>query len=168
MNTTEQNKDVVRQLIAEVMNSGDLDAIDRLYDPRLAPAARRWIEPFLTSFSDVHMRIKELVAEGDTVVARMSCSGTHTSAWLGHEPTGRRFANIAEVYFFRLDGWPDHPRMGTGRHAHPAASARIARHRMTTTRGPRGRAAWCVRPPVPRGLSSPLEPPAPDPRTRHA
>ncbi|MGR6964821.1 ester cyclase [Geodermatophilus sp. URMC 61] len=32
------------------------------------------------------------------------CSGTHTGAWLGHPPTGRRFDAIDEVYLFHLHG----------------------------------------------------------------
>jgi predicted ester cyclase len=48
------------------------------------------------------MRVVELVAEGDRVVGRFSCSRTHTGRWLGHRATGRQFTNIAEVYFFRI------------------------------------------------------------------
>ena len=95
-------KDVVQRLVADVMNQRNLGALDDLYTPRLAPAARRWVEPFLESFSDVQMRIVQLVAEGETVVGRFSCSGTHTGTWLGHPPTGRRFTDVAEVYFFRV------------------------------------------------------------------
>lgn len=97
-------KQVVRRLIDEVMNRGNLSAVDELYAPRLAPVARRWVEPFLASFSDVHMSIVELIAEEETVVGRFACSGTHTGAWLGHPATGRRFTNVAEVYFFRVTG----------------------------------------------------------------
>ncbi len=95
-------KDVVQRLVADVMNQRNLGALDDLYTPRLAPAARRWVEPFLESFSDVQMRVVQLVAEGETVVGRFSCSGTHTGTWLGHPPTGRRFTDVAEVYFFRV------------------------------------------------------------------
>lgn len=95
-------KQVVRRLIDEVMNRADLSVLDELYTPRLAAAARRWIEPFLASFSDVHMRIVELVAEAETVVGRFACSGTQTGTWLGHPATGRRFRDVAEVYFFRI------------------------------------------------------------------
>ncbi|KAA1428492.1 ester cyclase [Nocardioides antri] len=90
----------VKRLIDEVMNQGNLDVLDDLYVPRLAAVARRWVEPFLNSFSDIRMRIVELVVEDETVVGRFSCSGTHTGTWLGHAPTGRRFTNVAEVYFF--------------------------------------------------------------------
>jgi predicted ester cyclase len=99
----ERNKQVVRRLINEVMNAGDLHVIDELYHPQLARAARRWIEPFMSSFSDVHMRIEQLVAESDAVVGRFSCSATQTGEWLGHPPTGRRFTNVPEVYIFRIE-----------------------------------------------------------------
>jgi hypothetical protein len=99
---SETNKGLVRRLVEEVLNDRRLDVIDELYHPRLAGAARRWIEPFLASFSDVHMRIDDLIAEDDTVVGRFSCSGTHSGDWLGHPPTGRRFTDVAEVYIFRI------------------------------------------------------------------
>jgi predicted ester cyclase len=72
-----QHKAIVRRLIAEVMNAGRLEVIDELYTPRLALAARRWIAPFRASFPDVHMEIVALIAEGDTVVGRFRCTGTH-------------------------------------------------------------------------------------------
>jgi len=100
----EENKQLVRRLVEEVINDGRLDVLDEIYEPRLATAARRWIEPFLTSFSDVRMRIVELIAEGDRVVGRFACSGTHTGTWLGHAPTGRRFTDVAEVYIFHVTG----------------------------------------------------------------
>ena len=103
--SADEPRHVVRRLVDEVMNTGNLDALEELYEPRLARAARGWIEPFLSSFSDVSMRIVELVTEGETVVGRFACSGTHTGTWLGHEPTGRRFTDVAEVYVFHvIDG----------------------------------------------------------------
>ena len=60
------------------------------------------MEPFVSSFIDVRRRVVKLVAEDDTVVGRFACSGTHTGTWLGHSATGRRFMNVAEVYFFRV------------------------------------------------------------------
>ena len=98
----ERNKDVVRRLIAEVLNAGRLDVVDELYAPTLAPRAKRWIAPFRASFPDVHMEVAELIAEEDKVVGRFTCSGTHLGAWRGHAPTGRRFEAIDEVYIFRF------------------------------------------------------------------
>ncbi len=98
----ERNKDVVRRLVAEVLNAGRLDVVDELYAPTLAPRAKRWIAPFRASFPDVHMEVVELIAEEDKVVGRFTCSGTHLGAWRGHAPTGRRFQAIDEVYIFRF------------------------------------------------------------------
>lgn len=100
--TTEANKAVVRRMIDEVMNQQRLDAVAELFTSELAQAAPAWIRPFQRSFPDMRMRIVDLVAEGDRVVGRFTCSATHTGEWLGHPATGRRFENVAEVYFFRL------------------------------------------------------------------
>lgn len=48
------------------------------------------------------MKPIELVADGETVVGRFSCSGTHVGVWLGHPATGQRFEDVPEVYFFRV------------------------------------------------------------------
>jgi steroid delta-isomerase-like uncharacterized protein len=98
--TAQPNKAIVRRLIAEVLNEGRLDVLDELYAPRIAGAARRWIEPFRIAFPDVRMEIVELIAEDDKVVGRFRCSGTHRGAWRGYPPTGRRFERVDEVYFF--------------------------------------------------------------------
>jgi predicted ester cyclase len=50
------------------------------------------------------METVQLVAERDTVVGRFACSATHRGAWRGHPPTGRRFENVDEVYFFTFSG----------------------------------------------------------------
>jgi predicted ester cyclase len=99
---SEANKKIVRRLINQVLNGGHLEVIDELYAPELAPAAKRWITPFRASFPDVHMEIVELIAEGNTVVGRFTCSATHLGQWLGHAPTGRRFERVDEVSIFRF------------------------------------------------------------------
>jgi len=89
-------------LVAEVLNGGRMEVIDELYAPELAEEARAWIAPFRESFPDTHMEVVELIAEGDTVVGRFTCSGTHLREWLGHAPTGRRFEAIDEVSIYRF------------------------------------------------------------------
>jgi predicted ester cyclase len=96
------NKAVVHRLVDEVLNGGRLEVIDELYTPELAPAARRWMAPFRASFPDMRMEVVELIAEGDTVVGRFTCSATHLGQWLGQAPTGRRFERVDEVGIFRL------------------------------------------------------------------
>lgn len=100
---SDRNKQFVRRLIDEVMNTGNLDLLDEFYEPRLASAARRWIAPFQASFPDMRMDIVDLITEGNTVAGRFTCSGTHLGEWLGHDPTGRRFSRVDEVYFFTFN-----------------------------------------------------------------
>jgi predicted ester cyclase len=99
---TTDPKAVVRRLIDEVLNGGRMEVIDEIYSAELAPAARRWIEPFRTAFPDVEMKTLELVAEGERVVGRYRCSGTQLGPWRGREPTGKRMHDIDEVYFFSV------------------------------------------------------------------
>ena len=102
--STEDRKALVHRLVAEVFNEGRLEVLDELYEPAAASRARAWIAPFRVSFSDLELEIVQLVAEGDTVVARFVCSGTHSGVWLEHPPTHRRFHRVAEVYFFGFTG----------------------------------------------------------------
>jgi steroid delta-isomerase-like uncharacterized protein len=95
-------KQAVIRLIQDVINGGDLDLIDELYVAEMVDAARRWIAPFRDSFPDVEMRIVELIAEGEKVAGRFTCSGTNLGEWRGLPPTGRRFERVDEVYFFRV------------------------------------------------------------------
>ncbi|WP_218105187.1 ester cyclase [Micromonospora rhizosphaerae] len=88
---------IPHRLVDQVMNAGQLEVIDGLYSADLAPGARRWIRSFRTAFPDVQMAVVELIAEGDKVVGRFTCSATHQWTWRGPPPTGRRFCNIAEV-----------------------------------------------------------------------
>jgi predicted ester cyclase len=106
-----KGKALVERLVAEVVNQGRLELIDELFTPEMSDAAREWFGSFRSSFPDVRMGIVELVEEGDRVVGRFLCSGTHSGEWRGHAPTGRRFEDVDEVYFFRIadgrisDGW---------------------------------------------------------------
>jgi predicted ester cyclase len=99
---SDRDKSTVARLIAEVMNAGNLDALDELCTPELADRMKRWIAPFQASFPDMHMDTVELIAEGSKLVGRFRCSGTHLGEWRGHPGSGRRFENVDEVYFFDL------------------------------------------------------------------
>lgn len=104
MDYSEANRATVERLIAEVINEGRLEAADELCTPELAPRFKEWVRPFRRAFPDVRMETVDLVAEGGKVAGRFLCSGTHTGDWRGRPPTGRRFENVDEVYFFGLRG----------------------------------------------------------------
>ncbi len=99
-----ESKDVVQRFVDEAVNGGRLEVVDELFTPAMTAWVRDWFGAFQASFPDVEMELVELVAEGETVVGRFACSGTHSGQWRGHPATGRRFENVDEVYIFRFSG----------------------------------------------------------------
>ena len=96
----EQNTAVVRRVVEEIVNRGDMAAFDALVDPpyrdHTDPAAEfgrdgfRWlILQTRASLPDMHMTIEDEIAEGDRVVIRVTTRGTHRGELLGVPPTGR-------------------------------------------------------------------------------
>ena len=109
----EDNKAVIRRLIEEVYNQGNLDVVDELVAADIFnhPAVREhqhgiagfkhvmeWVREFS---SDVHYDIEDIIAEGDKVAVRMTQSGTHTGTVRGIPPTGKSFS-VDYVHWFRL------------------------------------------------------------------
>jgi predicted ester cyclase len=101
MTAPQESKALVRRLV-EIVNGGDLDALEEVAGGRVAEEARRWIGPFRDSFPDFHMEVRDVIAEGDKVVGYFKCSGTHEGEWRGIAPTGRRFEGVDEIYIFRV------------------------------------------------------------------
>lgn len=97
------NKETVRRFVDEAVNGGRGEVVDEIFASGLRPWVRDWFGAFRGSFPDMHMELLDLLADGDTVVARFACSGTHLGDWRGHPPTGRRFERVDEVYFFSFD-----------------------------------------------------------------
>ena len=97
-------KEAVRRFVDEAVNGGHDELITELFAPALTASVRDWFGSFRRSFPDMRMEIVQLVAEGDTVVARFACSATHLGEWRGYSPTGRRFEGVDEVYFFGFEG----------------------------------------------------------------
>jgi predicted ester cyclase len=94
---------LVRRLIEEGFNHGNLDAADELISPDLvehqnfgpdhAPGAegvKAVIASLRSAFSDFHLAIDDLAVHGDTVWLRMTGTGTNDGSFMGHAPTGRR------------------------------------------------------------------------------
>jgi steroid delta-isomerase-like uncharacterized protein len=98
---SEANKEVVRRWYEAGVNQGHLELLDELFHPDLVfhstslgsgrglEAGRRYIAPVRTAFPDCRMTIRDLVAEGDQVVARWTFTAHHQGAFLGVPPTGK-------------------------------------------------------------------------------
>lgn len=102
--TADQNKDVIRRFIKEVLTAGDLDRIDdllapnyvnRAFDADLA-AFKAMLAGLATAVPERHYDIEELVAEGDAVVARFAGEMT--------DVTGKTVALRGLTYYRLADG----------------------------------------------------------------
>ncbi|MBA2597454.1 MAG: ester cyclase [Chloroflexia bacterium] len=97
--STEANKTLIREFFEQVWNQADEAAIDRFIaedaggnDPDFGlgrEGFRRQWRKWQDAFADLHFEIEEMIAEGDTVVARWTLTGTHRGPFLGIAPTGR-------------------------------------------------------------------------------
>ncbi len=106
-------KYLIRRLFDEAWSRGDFAVIDELFaDDYIAPlpgsppgpeGERRHVAMIRAPFPDLQVTVDDVVAEGETVVARASISGTDTGGFLGRPPTGRR-VTYWDVIFFRFTG----------------------------------------------------------------
>jgi steroid delta-isomerase-like uncharacterized protein len=100
---SERNKQIVRELTAEIWNARRLERIPDFYatdyvaDYRPYGALREghegirgMVERAWEAFPDYHEELHELLAEGDRVVARFTISGTQNGPWGVLPPSGRR------------------------------------------------------------------------------
>ncbi len=99
---SEQNKAIVRRLFAELWNNGNMSVADEIFTPNYAhydPATpdfgrgpdseKRRAALYRGAFPDLHLTIEDVIAEGETVMTRWSCRGTHKGDLNGIAPTGK-------------------------------------------------------------------------------
>ena len=100
MNDRPEN--VVRRLIEQGFNDGDLDVCEALTAPGLvehqnfgpshAPGAegvKAVIASLRSAYSDFRLQIEHLAVDGDLVWLHMTGSGTNDGPFMGNPPTGR-------------------------------------------------------------------------------
>jgi steroid delta-isomerase-like uncharacterized protein len=102
---SEQNKTAVRRLFDELWNKGNLPVADELIAPiythhdastpdvgRGPEGEKKRVTHYRNSFPDMRLTIEDIIAEGETVIARWSCRGQHKGELNGIAPTGKQFA----------------------------------------------------------------------------
>ncbi|MCI0441064.1 MAG: ester cyclase [Chloroflexi bacterium] len=105
------NKEILQRAI-ETLNRGDLEGYLRLYDSRVVLHGYQGVEPgiesvrqfyqgFTAAFSDLKVRLDDVLAEGDRVAARFTTTGTSTGPLMGMPPTGKQvtFGGITILRF---------------------------------------------------------------------
>jgi predicted ester cyclase len=101
--TRPSNKDVVRRYIEDVINRRDLDLIDVLFAPDRREVVRAFHSEGNDPFPDGREEILDLVADGDTVMARWILRGTHRGSFFGYPATGRP-VEMTGYGLYRLEG----------------------------------------------------------------
>ena len=119
---SEENKDIVRRVYAEIVESGNMGVADDLLAPDYANRSPMPGEPpgregekervglTRAAFPDATLTIEDMIAEGDRVAVRRTFRGTHKGEFMGIAPTGKQVA-ISGISIFRIaegkvvEGW---------------------------------------------------------------
>ena len=113
--SVEENREIERRFIEEVINQQNLAAADELVaedvvelDPFPGQEPGREglkgvLRMLFAAFPDQKWTIEEMIAEGDKVVNRFTWRGTHRGDFLGIPPTG----NHVEVKGMVIDRFAD-------------------------------------------------------------
>ena len=94
------NKDVIRRMFEEIINKGNLDLVDELFDEEFTGETpqgtldrdgfKHYVQDWRAGFPDIHCEVANLVEEGNAVAWSVRATGTHTGDFMGIPPSGRR------------------------------------------------------------------------------
>lgn len=108
---SENNKARIRAFIDRVLTAGEIDAtgdyfhgdvVEEVPLPGQGPGLHGLTETLIRmrwAFPDMHWRVKEQLAEGNTVLTRFRWSGTHQGEFLGIPATNR----VVQVWGMVID-----------------------------------------------------------------
>jgi predicted ester cyclase len=100
--SVEDNKNLIRKYIEEVINTGNVDEIEKFISSDYTEihegkryvvgiqGAREHVIGVRQTYPDLTLTIDQQIAEGDWVATCITARGTHKGTWLGIKPTGRK------------------------------------------------------------------------------
>lgn len=100
----DKNKLLIRRFIEEVINTGNVDEIEKFISPDYVEVhegtrhpigiegAKAHILGVRQTYPDLHLIIEQQIAEGEWVATCITARGTHKGSWLGMKPTGKAVA----------------------------------------------------------------------------
>jgi len=115
--STLENKELVRRYNEEIWNEHNLEKASVFIGDDLLEEAIEHVRQFLTAFPDVHISIKDMIAEEDKVVASLVATATNTGSFAGQPPTGKK-VEIHSIRIYRIannklvDTWAMQDRLG--------------------------------------------------------
>lgn len=112
--------------VYDAFNSGDIEVISKTVDEVFEPdalfhspvpmdmpgpqAVKQVWTILLRAFPDIHVKVEDVITEGDKVVFRNTVTGTHQGEYRGIAPTGNS-VNYREIFILRfvdgrvVEGW---------------------------------------------------------------
>jgi steroid delta-isomerase-like uncharacterized protein len=102
----EEHKAVIWRFIAAIWHQGQFEVIDEVIAPTYVyhtshtpgdgghevygpDGVRGMVSAWRSAFPDLHFTLEDLLIEGDKVVTRWTCRGTHYGVFRGIAPTGK-------------------------------------------------------------------------------
>ena len=113
--SVEENKALVRRHMEEYWNQGKLEIAAEIHAPDIvfhdpaspeinsSEAYNQFATMYHTAFPDIHFTIEDIVAAGDRVCTRWSCSGTHQGELMGIPATGKKTTTTG-IDIYRIVG----------------------------------------------------------------
>lgn len=110
---TEANKAACRHFFRELHNNHNLEIIDELVDPNVvshdpfpgqvpgSEGLKNTMRMFWEAFPDLRIEIRDMLAENDRVMTRLTATGTHRGTFVNAAPTHNTVA-YDEVIVLRL------------------------------------------------------------------
>ncbi len=124
---SKQNKMIAYRLLDELWNRGNFAVLDELvasdYDGHSSTefygpgGAKQFVSEGHKAFPDFQFMIEDQIAEGDKVVTRWTCRGTHQGQFQGILPTGKQMT-MSGIAIFRIangkliEGWTNEDVLG--------------------------------------------------------
>ena len=104
--TAAQAQKLIERIFDEVINQGDMGAIDELFaedfvdhgpmgDIHGREAFRQLVAQWRGAFPDVHCSVSDVFSHGDRVAWLVRTTGTHTGDDLGFPATGKRIETVS-------------------------------------------------------------------------
>jgi predicted ester cyclase len=94
------NGEVILRMFEEVVDRGNLDALDELFDPSFVTHTpqgsmgreefREFVRAWRTGFPDIRSDVSLILEAGDRVAWQVRSSGTHLGEFMGIPATGKR------------------------------------------------------------------------------
>jgi steroid delta-isomerase-like uncharacterized protein len=98
--SNEPNKAILWRVYDEVIEQGKVEVVDQIFAPNMVDhdrdnpthdreGCKQFFAMARSALPDISVKVEDMIAEGDRVVARITVAGTHHGEFMGAPATGR-------------------------------------------------------------------------------